>query len=101
MDDNNKKGEWSITLPIAGYNFGVKIDPANEEIVRKAAKEVNLRFGSVMKQWSHESKEKCLARIAYEYALKCVRYENKNDTEPYTEKIKELTEMLEAYFRES
>lgn len=100
MDDNNRKGEWSITLPVAGYNFSVKIDPVNEEIVRKAVKEVNLSFGDVVKAWPNETKERCLARIAFEYALKCVRYENRNDTKPYTDKIKELTEELEAYFKQ-
>ena len=38
--------------------------------------------------------------VAYQFALENLQLKDRNDTEPYTAKIKELTEVLETYFKE-
>ena len=38
--------------------------------------------------------------VAYQFALENLQLKDRNDTEPYTTKIKELTEVLETYFKE-
>ena len=38
--------------------------------------------------------------VAYQFALETLQLKDRNDTEPYTAKIIELTEVLEAYFKE-
>ena len=36
---------------------------------------------------------------AYQFAVQQLRLEQLNATQPYTEKIEELTQLLEAYFK--
>jgi len=38
---------------------------------------------------------------AFEFALLALDQQERNDTEPYKEKIKELTEVLDEHFRET
>ena len=37
--------------------------------------------------------------VAYQFALENLQLKDRNDTEPYTAKIKELTEVLETLFQ--
>ena len=77
------------------------ISPSDEELVRKAAQKVKEDFSAYNAKYQRQnSKEKVLALLAYEYALKSVVLEQRYDTEPYSRKIKELTELLEEYFKE-
>jgi hypothetical protein len=46
------------------------------------------------------SLERIIAMVAYQFALENLQLKDRNDTEPYTAKIKELTEVLETYFKE-
>ena len=39
--------------------------------------------------------------VAYQFALETLRMEQRNDTAPYTAKLKELTEAIEACFKET
>lgn len=37
--------------------------------------------------------------VAYQFSLEKLQLLERNDTAPYTEKVKELTELLEDYFK--
>lgn len=37
--------------------------------------------------------------VAYQFSQENLKLRQRNDTGPYTEKIEELTEMLEEYFK--
>ena len=43
--------------------------------------------------------EKIIAMVAYEFSLENQKLKQRNDTEPYSKKIDELTDLLEEYFR--
>ena len=43
--------------------------------------------------------EKIIAMVAYQFSLEKLQLMQRNDTTPYTEKVKELTELLEDYFK--
>ena len=43
--------------------------------------------------------EKIIAMVAYQFSLEKLQLMQRNDTTPYTEKVKELTELLEDYFQ--
>lgn len=94
MDDKIR-----INLLIADINFPVQILPENEEVVRKAAKQVNDKIMKFRTKWPDLNLEKILAVTAYEFSLQHLLQIEKNDTAPYAEKIKELTETLEEYFK--
>ncbi|MDL2299602.1 cell division protein ZapA [Bacteroides sp. OttesenSCG-928-E20] len=92
MDDQIK-----INLQIADNNYPLTIKRSDEEMVRKAAKQVNLKLNKYRVRYPTLGLEKVLGMVAYDLSLKILKLEDKNDTVPYTEKMKELTEELEEY----
>lgn len=94
MDDKIK-----IKLMIVDTYYPMTIEREDEGLVRKAAKQVNDKLNKYRTYFPNLEPEKFLAMVALELSTDHLRLENKNDTSPYTERIKELTEELENYFR--
>ena len=90
-----------INLHMAGTTYPVFIERKDEEIVREAAKQVNIRFNQNRQANLELSHEKAIAITAFEFALQVLDQKDRNDTEPYTNKIKELTEVLDNHFKET
>lgn len=95
MDDKIK-----INLQLAGTSYPLTIARKDEEMVREAAKQVNIRLNVYREHYRDLSKERVIAMVAYQFALESLQMKDRNDTAPYTEKIKELTGVLETYFKE-
>ena len=89
-----------INLHMAGATYPLTINREDEEIVREAAKQVNIRINAYREHYQNISSERIIAMVAYQFALETLQLKDRNDTEPYTAKIKELTEELESYFKE-
>lgn len=89
-----------INLQIADSNYPLTIKRDDEQIMREAAKQVNIRLNAYREHYPNTGPDKVIAMVAYQFALENLNLSQKNDTQPYTAKIKELTEMLEEYFRE-
>ncbi len=88
-----------INLQMAGYTYPATINREDEEMVREAAKQINLRFSQKQDVYRDLPAERIMTLVAYQFALETLQLKERNDTEPYTEKIKELTGMLEEYFK--
>lgn len=88
-----------INLNMAGLSYPITINRDDEEIVRAAAKQVNIRINAYKERYRNIANEQILVMVAYQFALESLEEKQRNDTAPYTEKIKELTEELESYFR--
>lgn len=86
---------------MAGTTYPAFIDREDEEIVREAARQVNIRYIQNRQAYAELSHEKVIAITALELALQMLDLKDKNDTEPYMNKIKELTEVLDNHFRET
>ena len=95
MDD-----KININLTLAEVSYPLTIDRSQEEMVREAAKQVDIRVNAYRKFYKDLPKEVTLGMAAFQFALETLQQKDRNDTAPYTEKIKELTEVLEDYFRE-
>ena len=89
-----------INLQIADSNYPLTINREEEEMVREAAKQVNIRLNAYREYYKNLEPEKIIAMVAYQFSLENLQLKDRNDTEPYTAKIKELTEVLETYFKE-
>ena len=91
----------ATNLHMADACYPVFINPENEEIVRAAAKQVNTILGEYREKWGHLNlePEKIIVMVAYQFSLEKLQLLQRNDTAPYTEKVKELTELLEDYFK--
>lgn len=87
-----------INLHIADSNFPITIKRDKEELMRKAAKDVNDMLNNYRHKFKSVSNERLLAMVAYHFSLNSLELIGRNDTEPYTAKIEEMTKMLEDYF---
>lgn len=88
-----------INLNIADAYYPLTIDRDEEETVREAAKQVNMRLNTYREHYKNVAPEKIIAMVAYQFSLENQQLKTRNDTEPYTNKIEELTNTLEEYFR--
>ena len=89
-----------INLQIADSYYPITINRDEEELMREAAKQVDIRLNAYREHYQNISPERIIAMVAYQFALENLQLKDRNDTEPYTAKIKELTEVLETYFKE-
>ena len=88
-----------INLQIADSNYPLTINRQEEEMVREAAKQVNIRLNAYREYYKNLEPEKIIAMVAYQFSLEKLQLMQRTDTTPYTEKVKELTELLEDYFQ--
>ena len=88
-----------MSLQIADSNYPLTINRQEEEMVREAAKQVNIRLNAYREYYKNLEPEKIIAMVAYQFSLEKLQLMQRNDTTPYTEKVKELTELLEDYFQ--
>ena len=88
-----------INLQIADSNYPLTINRQEEEMVREAAKQVNIRLNAYREYYKNLEPEKIIAMVAYQFSLEKLQLMQRDDTTPYTEKVKELTELLEDYFQ--
>ncbi len=93
MDDKIR-----INLQMADTTLPLTIRREEEEMVRKAAKQVDTLLNAYRDRYKSNITERtALVMVAYQLSLSNLQKEARNDTEPYTTKIKELTKLLEEY----
>ena len=88
-----------INLQMAGATDPLTILREEEEMVREAAKQVDIRLNAYREHYQNVTPEKIIAMVAYQFALENLKMKKRNDTRPYADKIEELTEVLETYFK--
>ena len=91
MDDKIK-----INLRMAGISFPLTVDRKDEQRMREAARRVDKRLGDYRNRYAQAvSNERILAMTAFQFALEGLEMEERNDTQPYTDKVRELTQLLD------
>jgi len=95
--------EFEIKVTVAGRQYPVWLkrgDERQEYLIRKAAKRIE-QFEIAYRQKFVKSLENrdILAMAAIQIARDLVVLEDKNDTKPFTHKIKQLTDILEDYLK--
>lgn len=89
-----------INLIMAGANYPLTIAREEEEIVRAAAKQVDLKLNAYRKHFPNQTPEQILAMVAYQFALENLQIKDRNDAEPIWARISELKSTLQAHFDE-
>lgn len=89
-----------INLQLGGAYYPITINRDEEEVVRLAAKQVDMRLNAYRDHYQNLPMESTMAMVAFQFALENLQLKQQNDTEPFTKKIKELTEVLEDYFKQ-
>ena len=79
--------EFLINIVIAGKKYPLTIKRHEEELARAAADQINSK---ILQYRQH---------FAVEVDTKDLELEKRNDTNPFTDKIQELTTELEGYLK--
>ena len=94
MDDMMK-----IHLLIDNERYPLNIRRYDEEIYRDAAKQIDNKLNKYRSMFSDIAPNKYWAMVALELAFEKISLKDRNDTEPYKEKIRELTDELERVLK--
>lgn len=91
--------ERKINLVIADMTFQMTIhSEREEELSRKAAKQINDKLNKYRVHFPKEGMERIVAMVTLDFACKALTLEEKNDTQPFKDKLTALTRELEELF---
>lgn len=88
-----------IHLLIDNERYPLRIRREDEVIYRDAAKQIDNKLNKYRSMFSDIAPNKYWAMVALELAFEKISLKDRNDTEPYKEKIQELTKELESLLR--
>ncbi|MDR0394016.1 MAG: cell division protein ZapA [Tannerella sp.] len=85
-----------------GGKYLVKAHPDEEELIREATKQLREKFNAYKQTFSEVnlSDEDILVMMAIDIATSHLKLEKKNDTIPFTTKIKQLNDELKDFLKE-
>ena len=89
MDDKLK-----IKLLIDNQPYHMKIPRQEEELYRAAAKQLNNKLIKYRKNYQDLDTAKHLTMVAFELSFENLKIKDKNDTQPYTERISVLDDLI-------
>ena len=91
--------EIKINLNMAELHFPLTIKREDEEMVRLAAKQVNMAINAYRQRFNTLSKEHLLIMVAFHFAKENYNLKQINDTEPYIEYIQKMTEVIDEHLK--
>ncbi|MDR0749515.1 MAG: cell division protein ZapA [Tannerellaceae bacterium] len=98
MDEN----KFLIHVKIAEKTYGLWIYRNDEQLTRDAAKQIAEKIDQYRAVFLSEEVDvkDLLAMVTLQLSIENLRLEEKNDTTPFTNKIQELTNVLETYLKD-
>ena len=93
MSENNEK--FVIKLMIGKQVYQFSIFRHQEEVFRKAAKEINRKLQIYEGKYPSQGIEKYMSTALLDFAVRAVQLEKNNDTSPFIDKINQLTSEIE------
>ncbi len=84
----------SIRVNVADRFYPLKIDRAEEERIRKAAKMINDKVLQYKQHYSDKDPQDFLGMAALQFVNKLLELEEKRDVSPIVEKARELDQFL-------
>jgi cell division protein ZapA len=94
MDD-----KLSIKVNIADRYYPLKIERKDEEKIRKAARLINEKVLQYKQRYLDKDAQDFLAMAALQFVTKVLELEERFDTSPIEQQVKELSNELEEYIR--
>lgn len=89
-----------IKVTIAGASFFLRINPQEEESIRKAIKHIDDKLNVYREHFPGQSTEKYLAMIALHIGTLYQQEKMRTDTRPFQEKFEELSIKLDEFLDE-
>jgi len=90
-----------IKVIIAGTTFFSRIDPKEEEAIRKAIKHIDDKLNVYREHFPGQTTEKYLSMIALHIGVLYQQEKMRTDTRPFQEKFEELSIKLDEFLAEN
>ena len=90
-----------IKVIIAGMTFFLRIDPKEEEAIRKAIKHIDDKLNVYREHFPGQTTEKYLAMIALHIGVLYQQEKMRTDTRPFQEKFEELSIKLDEFLADN
>ncbi len=88
-----------INIMLAGTTYPLIIRRDDEEIYRKAARQVEIYINKYKEKYPKVTHEMALAMVAYHFSLTSLMQQDRNDTTPFTDKIRELNSEMDTLLK--
>jgi cell division protein ZapA (FtsZ GTPase activity inhibitor) len=89
--------ELSIKVSIAGRTYPLTIKREEEELIRKAAKEVDDNVRTLQQTYAVKDKQDLLAMAALQMATNALKFSKKEDDTALTSRLDQLDSALNDY----
>ena len=90
--------EFLINIVIAGKKYPLTIKRHEEELVRAAADQINSKILQYRQHFAVEVDTKdLLAMVTLQLSMSNLQLEDRNDTSPFAEKMRELGDEIDGY----
>ena len=90
-----------IKVIIAGFTFFMRIDPKEEETIRKAIKHIDDKLNAYREHFPGQTTEKYLAMIVLHIGTMYQQEKMRTDTRPFLQKFEELSIQLDDFLASS
>ena len=90
-----------IKVIIAGMTFYLRINPKEEEAIRKAVKHIDDKLNAYREHFPGQTTEKYLAMIALHIGALYQQEKMRTDTRPFLEKFEELSIKLDEFLADN
>ena len=90
-----------IKVLIAGMTFFLRIDPVDEEAIRKAIKHIDDKLNVYRDRFPGQTTEKYLAMVALHLGTLYQQERMRTDTRPFEEKFEELSIKLDEFLADN
>ncbi len=87
----------SIRVNVADRYYPLKIDPNDEEKIRKAAKLINEKVIQYKQRYNDKDTQDFLAMAALQFVIKMLESENRFDVSPIVAQLNELNDQFGDY----
>lgn len=88
---------FEIKLLVGGTYYPLKIKRSDEVLYREAARRINDKLNRYRDRFPQLSDEKYYMMVSIHISMVNLKWENFNDTKPYKDKIKELSNELDSF----
>lgn len=89
------KDKLVIKLMIGNQIYPISVKREQEEIFRKAAKDINEKLQRYQTTYPNQGYEKYMSIALLDFAVKVIQTENNHETEPYNKTLEQLTLEIE------
>ena len=98
MDDD----KILINLDIGDKHYPLRVLLSEESIARKGAKQIRNKIIQYRQQYlsADVNTKDLVSMVAIQLSIENLRLEDKNDTDPFVDKIQQLTGEIELYLKE-